>query len=502
MAICLVDAYKRFERPSVRTRSLTMPSNLFASRLRAQLRGGMRAHAVLLATAFGLGAPAVWAESHALIMWISDYGDADANLPGLDNDARNARRIAIAMGVPESRITELKNQQLTLAGISAALRNLAARIQRDDRVILYFSGHGTQLPSRGGSTKPCSEGIVAQDRGIYYDQNLVDDLQALGAKASQVVMLNDSCFSGGQATRQVELTRGQSRRVPKYLPLKLAPAGTGASQHQCGDAVNKSVHSLTRNIEVVRTSGAQLLYVAAAGADEVSYATSQGSPATQAWADCLAAPATDRDRSGSISGEELRLCAQAWIDRTQPDHQTISLTGNPNLPITLGAAANTAAASATVDAPRALADLRATSDAAYQIVLRPVKSTLKIGQDLLEFTVESNREGYLYVLQVGSEGKTYNLLFPNRLDTDNHIAAGAQRLPHDAWRLRSGGPEGVTHLLALVSSVRKDFAGQMDATGTFAEAPANGNATRTMHLEAVSGGRFGTSDVVQIREVR
>lgn len=482
-----------------------MPSRLFASRRAAQLRGGMRAHAVLLATtlAFGLGAPPVRAENHALIMWISDYGDAVADLPGLDNDARNARRIAVAMGVPESRITELKNQQLTRAGISAALRDLAARIQRDDRVFLYFSGHGTQLPSRGGSTKPCSEGIVAQDRQIYYDQNLVDDLQTLGAKTSQVVMLNDSCFSGGAATRRVELTRGQSKRVPKYLPLKLAPVGDGASRHQCGDAVNKSVQSLTRNIEVVRTSGAQLLYVAAAGADEVAYATSQGSPATQAWADCLAAQSTDRDRSGSISGEELRRCAQAWIDRTQPDHQTISLTGNPDLPVTLGAPANAPEASATVDAPRALADLRATSDAGYQVALRPVKSTLKIGQDLLEFTVESNREGYLYVLQVGSDGTTYNLLFPNRLDTDNRIAAGAsQRLPRDAWRLRSGGPEGVTHLLALVSSVRKDFAGQMDATGTFAQAPANTHATRTMHLEAVSGGRFGTSDLVHIREVR
>ena len=482
-----------------------MPSKLLGRRIGMPRCGGMRVQTVVLASLFsllGFWAPTARAEAHALIMWISDYGDAEADLPGLDRDARNARRIAASMGVSESHITELKNQQLTLAGISAALRELAARIQRDDRVILYFSGHGTQLPSRGGSTKPCSEGIVAQDRQIYYDQSLVDDLQAIGTKASQVVMLNDSCFSGGQATRRVELTRATSKRVAKYLPLKFAPVGTDAPSRQCGDAVNSSVQSLTRNIEVLRTSGAQLLYVAAAGVDEVSYATSQGSPATQAWAECLDAPTTDRDRSGSISGEELRLCAQAWIDRTQPDHQTITITGNPDLPITLGAAANTAAASAPVDAPRALGDLRATSDAAYQVTLRPVKSTLKIGQDLLEFTVESNRAGFLYVLQVGSDGKTYNLLFPNRLDTDNRIAAGNRRLPHDAWRLRSGGPEGVTHLLALVSSERKDFAGLMDATGTFAEAPANANATRTLHLEAVNGGRFGTSDVVQIREVR
>lgn len=474
----------------------------FASRTPVQFLACIPVYTVLLASALCVWTPAVRADTHALIMWIGDYGNTDVNLPGLDNDARSARRIAAAMGVPTSHITELKNQQLTLAGISGALRDLTVRIQRDDRVFLFFSGHGTRLPSRGGSSKPCSEGIVAQDGKIYYDQNLVDDLQVIGAKASQVVMLNDSCFAGGQATRRVELAQGHSQRVPKYLPLKSASVGASPPQYQCDEAVNQSVQPLTRNIEIVRTGGAQLLYVAAAGADEVAYATSQGSPATQAWADCLATSATDLDRSGSVTGEELRLCAQAWIDRSQPYRQTITLTGNPDLPITLGAAPDSVAANASVNAPRALADLRATSDAAYRVALRPVSSTLKIGQDLLEFTVESNREGYLYVLQVGSDGKTYNLLFPNRLDTDNRIAAGVQRLPHDSWRLRSSGPEGVTHLLALVSSVRKDFASLMDATGTFAETPASGNATRTMRLEAVSGGRFGTSDVVQIREVR
>jgi hypothetical protein len=438
-------------------------------------------------------------------MWISDYGDADADLPGIDFDARNARKIAAAMGIPDTRIVELKNRELTLTGMSAALRGLVARIRQDDRVFVYFSGHGTQLASRGGSTKPCSEGIVAQDRKIYYDRALVEDLHALGAKASQVVMLNDSCFSGGQATRQVSVASPHLPRVPKFLPLKFASGDTGGGR-QCGDADNSSVLPMTRDIEVVRASGAQLLYVAAAGEDEVSYATAQGSLATQAWAHCLDTPSTDRDRSGSISGEELRACAQDYIDR-QPDHQTISITGNAALPVTFGTPASKAIARTAVDAPHALADLRAGSDAAYHVVLRPLKPTLKIGRDLLEFTVESNQGGYLYVLQVGSDGKTFNLLFPNRMDQDNRIGAGTQRLPHEAWRMRSGGPEGTTHLLALVASTRKDFAERMDASGPFAVAPATTDTTRTILLEATGAepggnGRYGTSDVVQIREVR
>ena len=470
----------------------------FASSAATWLRGSVLAAFALLGTA-------AHAENHALILWIGDYGDANANLPGIENDARNARRIALAMGVPKSRITELQNQQLTLAGLSGAMRALAGRIQRDDRVFIYYSGHGTQEPSRGGSAKACSEGIVAQDRKVYYDQNLVDDLQALSAKASQVVMLNDSCFSGGDATRQLELARRNTRQVPKFLP---SAAATGAPDEarRCGVATN-SVQPLTRNLEVVPANGARLLYVAAAGENEVSFATDQGSPATQAWADCLESREADTDRSGSVSGAELQACAQARVDRMQTGRQTISITGSSALPVTLGLPVNAAAAAVTVDAPSALADLRAAADAAYRVVLRPKLPALKIGQDLLEFSVESNRAGYLYVLQVGSDGKTFNLLFPNRMDSNNRIAAGVQRLPHAGWRLRPDGPEGVSHLLALVSSVPKDFSGRMDASSGFAVAPAVVGVTRNLMIEAAGAlgsgnGRYGASDVVPIRELR
>jgi hypothetical protein len=457
-----------------------------------------------IAALLALAATGARAENHALIMWIGEYTDATANLPGLDNDARNARRIAAAMGVADANITELKNQQLTLAGMAGAVRALTTRIRQDDRVFIYYSGHGAQVNNTPGGAKPCSEGIVAQDIKLYDDKTLVDDLGRLAAKASQVVMLNDSCFSGGQATKQVDLTRGLERRVPKFLPLKLGAAAAAASApRQCGDAINKSI-TITRNLEVVPARGAQLLYIAAAGENEVSYATDAGSPATQAWADCVASPEADKDHSGSVSGEELRACAQARMSR-QPQRQTITVVGNAALPVTLAPPATAQATAVPVSAPRALADLRAASDAAYKVVLKAAKSTLRIGQDELDFSVDSNRAGYLYVLQVGSDGKTFNLLFPNKVDSDNHIAAGSTRLPRPSWRLRAAGPAGTGHLLALVSSVPKEFADLMDTSGTFAQAPATGVVTRNLAVEAAGaraggGGRFGASDVVQIKE--
>ena len=451
----------------------------------------------------GVGAEA---ENHALIMWIGEYKDAGANLPGLENDARNARRLAAAMGVPGGNITELKNGQLTFAGMSAAIRGLTDRIRTDDRVFLYYSGHGAQVESRPGSTRPCSEGVVAQDLQLYYDAELEADLTRLGSKASQVVMLNDSCFSGGAATKGIDRTRGAATRVPKFLPLKLsAPAQADSGPRQCGDAINKS-RTITRNLEVIPTRGAQLLYIAAAGENEVAYATDNGSPATQAWADCAASPEADTDRSGSISGEELRACAQARLNREQPQRQTITVTGNGALPISFAPAATQMLASAAVDPPKALADLRAASDASYHVILTAHKDTLRIGADFLEFAVQTNREGYLYVLQVGSDGKTFNQLFPNKIDDKNHIESGTHDLPRPSWRLRARGPAGNGYLIAIVAPEPKHFAGVMDTQGTFAQAPTTGTVTRNLQVEAAGAstggnGRYGTSEVVQIREI-
>jgi hypothetical protein len=160
-----------------------------------------------------------------------------------------------------------------------------------------------------------------------------------------------------------------------------------------------------------------------------------------------------------------------------------------------------------VNAAQALEDLRAAADRSYQVRIQTARDSMRIGQDFLDFSVTTNREGYLYILQVGSDGKTFNLLFPNKLDAENQIAAGTHRFPRPAWRVRSGGPAGNSYLLAIISPDRKDISREMDAGGVFASAAANASATRNLIIEATgasggSSGRFGASDVVSIREVQ
>ncbi len=477
--------------------------------------------------ALAAGTPAR-AENHALIMWIGDYGRSDMNLPGIDKDARMARQIATAMGVPEGNISELSNADLTQDNMGKALVGLYRKINDGDKVFLYYSGHGGQIPPQNGTSAKCSEGLVARD-GLVLDSALQQVLTKLGEKASQVVMMNDSCFSGGAATKSISA----ADEKPKFIPPGVKTNSAITEGYACGDPTNVTKMSRGLNAMAKDARGPQVLYIAASNDTQVSLATSRGSLGTLAWSQCIAAGQADTDRSGRINGEELRACAQAFIDRLGKK-QNITLQGNGSLPLSFvqttaaapapapspapaaapvpappaqaaPAAPPAPAPTASVNAITALRDLSAAADRSLKVDLTLARNSLRIGKDFLDFSVTTGKEGYLYILQVGSDGKTFNLLFPNKIDSDNAVAAGTHRFPRASWRVRAAGPTGYSHLLAIVSPVKKDLSRDMDASSVFPSSNANQRNTRTLVVEATGSneggvGRYGASEVVSLRE--
>ncbi len=487
------------------------------------------------AVAMAAAAPA-FAANHALIMWIGDYGDPKSDLPGIDLDAANARKIAVAMGVPPQNITEISNAKLTRDGIRTGLASLYQRIADGDKVFIYYSGHGGQVPGHQTAAK-CSEVLVARD-GLVLDAFLQDALTTIGKKASQVVMMNDSCFSGGAATKSVgDVPEIGSK--PKFLAVGAKGETAVTAGYACGDPTNTA--KLTRSLDVMAKDarGPQVLYIAASNDTQVSFATNKGSVGTLAWAHCIGLAGADADRSGRINGEELRECAQSYIDARRTK-QTVMLQGNAKLPLSFvqtvaapvpapapvaaptpvpqpTAAAPTPApaparaeppppaATAAVNAAQALHDLRAGADRGMPVQLVTARNSLRIGKDFLDFSVTTAQQGFLYLLQVGSDGKTFNLLFPNKIDSNNALSAGTHRFPRDSWRLRAGGPAGKSHIIAIVSPVKKDLSRDMDGSSVFPSSGANQRATRTLVVEATGSGeggsgRYGASDVITINE--
>lgn len=450
-----------------------------------------------VAVALWLAAGAALAESYALIMTISAYRAGITRLEGVVHDAASARSIARKMGVKDRNMLVYRDEQLTVAGMKAAFEELYQRMAPDDQVFIYYSGHGGRERVRQPADR-CAESLISVDGGNFLDTDLEQTLKRLSEKAHKLVVFLDACHSGGVTTRAIPGAPTRTAGVtPKYVAAR---AG--------GDACERPVNVLTRSLSGTRSAGSganNYVYIAAARDNEVSLdMAAHGGVATQAWRDCINGAAQDRDGSGGISALEIQECAQQRINNTLrnlkgflPHHVTIS--GNPNAVLAFAERAPTPPpAPVAVPAPAPVKPLVAEFPPAYYtlrdiynnrddrraVELKAAKPAFRIGVDDVDFTLTSSHAGFLYIMMVGSDGKTFDMLFPNQLDNNNAVQAGQSlRLPRANWMVKAGGPAGKNHLIAIVADSPRDFAKMgMQPAGPFSIVPASSTSSKDIQL--------------------
>ena len=456
---------------------------------------------------------------HALIIGVGTYEDPLVPpLPGTKLDKVSATQIAQAMQVPDGNIQYLHDSQATVSNIRTALNNLNDRVQDGDRVFIHYSGHGTRYkdPQAGG----CVEALLPYDgmsKGMISNTEMASLLAQITQKTDKLFVMYDACHSGGLVaaaatarTRGIANSNDDGALRPKFAALS----------EECSKPVNIKTRSLV-NEQVNRGALPQdIVHISAARDNEISFDDEQkGGLATQFFRDCMLREAKDLDGSGAISIEEIKQCAQEKINRRMQNDNNFKahnlvLSGNGNfvpawfsqgVPQT----ANVMTALATPDKPVAQvavtpAPVTPTSPPAQQIALatpsttttpattqsqtlatsdlkplsgedalkqmydqrnakRKVRVTLTkdqlvIGKDVLEFSVQSDRAGYVYAALAGSDGKALYMLFPNDLDQNNRIEAGQTlKLPQGKWRIKSSGPVGTNHLLVMVADAPRDL---------------------------------------------
>ncbi len=456
---------------------------------------------------------------HALIIGVGTYEDPLVPpLPGTKLDKVSATQIAQAMQVPDGNIQYLHDSQATVSNIRSALNNLNERVQDGDRVFIHYSGHGTRYkdPQAGG----CVEALLPYDgmsKGMISNTEMASLLAQITQKTDKLFVMYDACHSGGLVaaaatarTRGIANSNDDGALRPKFAALS----------EECSKPVNIKTRSLV-NEQVNRGALPQdIVHISAARDNEISFDDEQkGGLATQFFRDCMLREAKDLDGSGAISIEEIKQCAQEKINRRMQNDNNFKahnlvLSGNGNfvpawfsqgVPQT----ANVMTALATPDKPVAPvvvtpAPATPTPPSAQQIALatpsttttpattqsqtlatseikplsgedalkqmydqrnakRKVRVTLTkdqlvIGKDVLEFSVQSDRAGYVYAALAGSDGKALYMLFPNDLDQNNRIEAGQTlKLPQGKWRIKSSGPVGTNHLLVMVADAPRDL---------------------------------------------
>lgn len=105
-----------------------------------------------------------------------------------------------------------------------------------------------------------------------------------------------------------------------------------------------------------------------------------------------------------------------------------------------------------------LKDIEAQRNPRRKVEVTLSKPSMKIGKDALELTVRSSHDGHAYLVMLGSDAKSFYVLFPNGLDAENKIKANQTlRLPRPDWKLMAQGPAGTNQLLVVVSDTPRDL---------------------------------------------
>jgi hypothetical protein len=427
---------------------------------------------------------------HALIIGVGVYEDPLVPpLPGTKLDKVSATQIAQAMQVPESNIQYLHDSQATGSNIRKALNNLNERVQDGDRVFIHYSGHGTRYkdPQAGG----CVEALLPYDgmsKGMISNTEMASLLAQMTQKTDKLFVMYDACHSGGLVaaastarTRGIVNSNDEGALRPKFAALS----------EECSKPVNIKTRSLVSE-QVNRGALPQdIVHISAARDNEISFDDEQkGGLATQYFRDCMLRDANDVDGSGAISIEEIKQCAQEKVNlRMQNDNNfkahNLVLSGNGNfVPVwfsqgvpqtanvmtalvapTVAVAASTSQTPVlatpdvkTLSGEDALKQMYDQRSAKRSVRVTLAKNELLIGKDTLEFSVQSERAGYVYAALAGSDGKALYMLFPNDLDQNNRIEAGQTlKLPQGKWRIKSSGPVGTNHLLVMVADAPRDL---------------------------------------------
>ncbi len=150
----------------------------------------------------------LYRNSYALLIGINEY----QNVPKLEyavNDVKALRDVLVkSYGFDAAKITVLTDAQATKDGITRALARVTgrARVQREDRILIYFSGHGQTVPTYDGGSKGFLIPVDAQvnlndlsDPEPYlstcFPMNAVWETLDL-CPAKHVLLIADACYGG------------------------------------------------------------------------------------------------------------------------------------------------------------------------------------------------------------------------------------------------------------------------------------------------------------------
>lgn len=444
---------------------------------------------------------AAWADDTAVLIGVGKFISLKGNdLPGIGLDVDMMKGVVDRLGY--KAVVELRDENATRRAILDLLeRRLVTDASPSDRVLIYFSGHGTRVDAMGSDGRiETYSAILAADvgvatnaegnetiRGVVIGKEFADLFRR--AKVKSVTLVVDACQSGS-IYKNIPLgypVLGANTAVRKFFSWPGMPAAKGA-------AFDKAVGAALRSSSAEK---AMFVSMAAAGDEESAIATPAGSMFTVGITQAIA----EKSAEGQITPRQTVKLASDFIEREVA--KSNSEVFHPEVH----------GADILIDGPMRLSDTSDGGGPNWREIMRitsglpklqitGVKGQYKDGQEV-QMQVTLPGEGYLNIVSVGPDD-AITLLYPNQNARDNHVSGGTLSLPGDIPQVNGQeiyfpitAPYGKTMIAAiltkapldLVSNAADAHSGKALYTPSLAalkQLLAEGNATRSIAVGARS----------------
>jgi hypothetical protein len=418
------------------------------ARLRAFLCWG------LLAAALSVSGPAA-GEQRALLVGIATYKNPQVNLGSKEKDLDRILDILTRhWDFRRDEISVLQDARATKRNILRTFRSwLIDSTRPGDRVVFYYSGHGSQVPDRNGDEKDGQdETLSPHDTGVESKQltNQVTDDEVHGLLAQlegrSVTLIIDSCHSGTISRAFASQAEASEHRVRTIIPPSAAAVSRGAVE------ANRVEEAF------VRASSPAIVW-SAATAGQLSYENGGEGTFTKAFWEGSAGRRADRNANGVVTNAELLDYTRGETQKYCQASETCRRLGfTPQLEAPAAAMVVPfvpIGASPATQAEAVTDSVGGGNEAGLTLEMLP-SAKVRLGEPV-KFRLTGKKAGWLVLLDVNAAGQVVQI-FPNDIATnhgsDGKIRAGEPLTipdPYYGFEFTASEPAGKGTLVAIVT---------------------------------------------------
>ena len=173
----------------------------------------------------------IYDNSWALVIGIDKYQNV-SNLSYAVKDAESINEILVnSFAFPKENITFLINEDATKQNILKSFSDITKKAQDNDRVLIFFAGHGETMDLPEGGEKGYLIPVEGDSDDLYLTSVPMDELRqiALMSEAKHMLYLVDACYGGiaaiGSRGLEPETTPNYIEKITKDKSRQVITAG-------------------------------------------------------------------------------------------------------------------------------------------------------------------------------------------------------------------------------------------------------------------------------------